>query len=333
MFGTNGGGFFNANAAHPFENSTPLCNFIQMLSIFAIPAALTYTYGLITNARTHGWLIYFSMLAMFLFLTGVSLLAEYSNNPVLGTAGVMEGKETRFGIFSSVFFSTITTSASCGAVNAMHASLSPISGGIALLNMMLGEIIFGGVGSGLYGMLLFVLLTVFLAGLMVGRTPEYMGKKIEAREITMVLLAILATCAIILVGSAVAIATPAGLSSLTNAGPHGLSEILYAFVSAAGNNGSAFAGLNANTVFYNLALAITMLVGRFAVIVPALAIAGSMVDKKISPPSVGTFSTDSGVFAVLLISVIVIVGALTFFPALTLGPIVEHFLMLKGQTF
>jgi K+-transporting ATPase ATPase A chain len=333
MLGTNGGGFFNANAAHPFENSTPLSNFIQMLSIFAIPAGLTYMYGLMTNARKHGWVIYASMLAMFLVLTGLSLWSEFSTNPVFGLSGLMEGKETRFGVFNSVFFSTITTSASCGAVNAMHASLSPFSGGIAMLNIMLGEVVFGGVGAGFYGILIFILLTVFLAGLMVGRTPEYMGKKIEGREMTLVLLAILAPCAVILIGSGISVVLPTALSSLGNAGPHGLSEILYAFASSAGNNGSAFAGLNANTLYYNLILAFTMFVGRFAIIVPAIAIGGSLVEKKISPPSPGTFSTDSFIFAVLLISVILIVGALTFFPALSLGPIVEHFLMLKGQTF
>ena len=333
MVGTNGGGFFNANAAHPFENSTPLSNFIQMLSIFLIPAGLTYMYGSMTNARRHGWVLYSSMLAMFLVLTGLSLWSEYSMNPVFGLSGLMEGKETRFGVFGSVFFSTITTSTSCGAVNAMHASLSPFSGGIAMLNMMLGEVIFGGVGAGFYGILVFVLLTVFLAGLMVGRTPEYMGKKIEAREMTMVLLAILAPCAVVLVGAGISAVLPMALSSLGNAGPHGLSEILYAFASSAGNNGSAFAGLNANTVYYNLMLAITMFVGRFAIIVPVIAVAGSLVEKKYSPPSPGTFSTDTGIFAVLLIAVILIVGALTFFPALSLGPIVEHFLMLKGQSF
>jgi len=333
MLGTNGGGFFNANAAHPFENSTPISNFVQMLSIFLIPAGLTFTYGLMTKARRHGWVIYASMLGLFIVLTGVSLWSEYATNPVFGVAGLMEGKETRFGIFNSVFFSTITTSASCGAVNAMHASLSPLSGGIAMLNMMLGEVVFGGVGAGMYGMLHFILLTVFLAGLMVGRTPEYLGKKIESREMSMVLIAILSPCAVILLGAGLSVVMPIGLSSLSNAGPHGLSEILYAFTSSAANNGSAFAGLNANTPFFNLMLALTMFVGRFAVIVPGLAVAGSLAAKKYSPPSPGTFATDTLIFAILLISVILIVGALTFFPALTLGPIIEHFLMLKNQTF
>lgn len=333
MLGTNGGGFFNANAAHPFENPTALSNFIQMLSIFLIPAGLTYLYGLMSKSRSNGWTIYFSMLIMFLAATGFSLWSEYSHNPIFSLSGLMEGKETRFGVFGSVLFSVITTAASCGAVNAMHASLSPFSGGIAMLNIMLGEVVFGGVGAGFYGMLLFVLLTVFLAGLMVGRTPEYMGKKIEAREMTMVLVAILSPCAVILLGAGVSSVLPISLSSLGNAGPHGLSEILYAFTSAAGNNGSAFAGLNANTVYYNLILAFVMLVGRFAVIFPILAVAGSLAEKKYSPPSPGTFATDTSVFATLLILVILIVGALTFFPALSLGPIVEHFLMRNGQTF
>jgi potassium-transporting ATPase potassium-binding subunit len=332
MLGTNGGGFFNANAAHPFENPTPLSNFIQMLSIFLIPAALTYAYGTMTKARRHGWTLFGSMLVVFLFLTLASLWFETSANPVFG-ASLLEGKETRFGIFNSILFSTITTSASCGAVNAMHASLSPLSGGIAILNMLFGEVIFGGVGAGLYGMLLFVLLTVFLAGLMVGRTPEYMGKKIEAREMKFVLLAILAPCFIVLFATAISVVLPAALSSLGNGGPHGLSEMFYAFTSAAANNGSAFAGLNANTVYLNLALALTMLVGRFAIIFPVLAIAGSLAQKKYAPPSAGTFATDTPIFAILLICVIVIVGALTFLPALSLGPIVEHFLMLKSQTF
>ncbi len=333
MLGTNGGGFFNANAAHPFENPTALSNFFQMLSIFLIPAALTYVYGTFTSARRHGWVIFATMMVVFLGLTLFSLNTEYALNPGLNMAGLMEGKETRFGIFNSVFFSTITTSASCGAVNAMHSSLSPISGGIALLNMMLGEVIFGGVGAGLYGMLAFILLTVFIAGLMVGRTPEYLGKKIESQEIRMVILAILAPCLVIFIGSAVSSVSPNGLSSLLNKGPHGFSEILYAFTSAAANNGSAFAGLNANTLYYNLTLAIAMFFGRFAIILPLLAVAGSLAKKKYSPPSPGTFRTDSVLFLLLLIGVIFIIGALTFLPGLSLGPIIEHLLMIKGQTF
>lgn len=333
MLGTNGGGFFNANAAHPFENSTPLSNFVQMVSIFAIPAALTYTYGLMTKARRHGWIIFATMMALFIAMTAISLVSEFQPNPVFNQAGIMEGKETRFGVFNSVLFSTVTTSASCGAVNAMHSSLSPLSGGIAMLNIMLGEIIFGGVGAGLYGMLLFVLMTVFIAGLMVGRTPEYMGKKIEAREMTMVIIAILAPCAAILIGTAISAVSPAGLSSLANKGPHGFTEMLYGFTSAAGNNGSAFAGLSANTVYYNLMLGLAMLIGRFAIIFPLLAVAGSLAQKKYSPPSKGTFETDNVLFAVLLIGVILIVGALTFLPSLSLGPIVEHLKMMKAQTF
>lgn len=333
MIGTNGGGFFNANSAHPFESPTAFTNFLQMLVILIIPAGLTYTYGTMTKSRKHGWVIFGTMLALFLGVLALSLASEYMVNPVFKHSGLMEGKETRFGVFNSVLFSTITTSASCGAVNAMHASLSPLSGGLAMLNIMLGEVIFGGVGAGLYGMLLFVLLTVFIAGLMVGRTPEYLGKKIEAREMTMVILAVLAPCATILVGAGLSAVLPVALSSLQNKGPHGFSEILYAFTSASGNNGSAFAGLNANTVYYNLTLTVAMFVGRFAVIVPALAIAGSLAQKKYSPPSSGTFEVDSLLFAALLIGVILIVGALTFLPGLSLGPIVEHLMMLKGQVF
>jgi K+-transporting ATPase ATPase A chain len=333
MIGTNGGGFFNANSSHPFENPTPLSNFLQMFAIFLIPAALTFTFGSMVRSRRHGWILFGVMLTLFMGFTALSLSSEFSHNPVFQQSALMEGKETRFGVFNSVFFSTITTSASCGAVNAMHASLSPLSGGIALLNMMLGEIVFGGVGAGLYGMLLFVLLTVFIAGLMVGRTPEYLGKKIEAKEITWVILAVLAPCAVILLGTGISLAVPAGLSSLANQGPHGLTEILYAFTSAAANNGSAFAGLNANTLYYNLMLGVVMFIGRFAIIIPILAVAGSLAQKKYSPASSGTFEVDTILFGFLLIAVILIVGALTFVPALSLGPIVEHFLMLRGQTF
>ncbi len=333
MLGTNGGGFFNANASHPFENPTALSNFFQMLSIFSIGAALTYMYGSVTGARKHGWVIFGTMLTLFITFTSISLASEFTANPVFNQSGIMEGKEARFGVFNSVFFSSVTTSASCGAVNAMHSSLSPLSGGVAMVNMMLGEIIFGGVGAGFYGMMLFVLMTVFIAGLMVGRTPEYLGKKIEAKEMTMVILAILAPCAAVLIGTGISAISPVGLSSLANKGPHGLSEMLYAYTSAAANNGSAFAGLNANTLFYNLMLAVAMFVGRFAIIIPILAIAGSLVQKKYSPPSTGTFETGTTLFALLLIGVILIVGALTFLPALSLGPIVEHLMMIKGQTF
>jgi potassium-transporting ATPase potassium-binding subunit len=330
--GTNGGGFFNANSAHPFENPTPFSNFLEMLSILLIPAALTYAYGKFIGNIRHGRIIFTVMLLMWLAGLSLSLYSEYQGNPLYGGMS-MEGKETRFGVTNSIIWSTATSVASNGSVNAMHESLTPIAGGVAMFNIMLGEIIFGGVGAGMYGMLLFILLTVFLAGLMVGRTPEYLGKKIEAREMQMTLLAILAQCAAILIGAGIALALPAGLSSLANKGPHGLSEILYAYTSAVGNNGSAFAGLNANTVFYNLTLGFAMLIGRFAVIIPALAIAGNLAHKKVTAVSAGTFSTNNATFAVLLVSVILIVGALTFFPALSLGPIVEHFLMNAGRVF
>jgi K+-transporting ATPase ATPase A chain len=333
QLGTNGGGFYNANSAHPLENPTPISNFLEMLSILLLPASLVFTYGRLVGSRRQGWLISGVMLALFLGGLALSLNGEFSHNAAIGTQANMEGKEIRFGIVNSVLWAMATTAASNGSVNAMHSSLSPLAGGVALFNIMLGEIIFGGVGAGLYGMLMFVLLTVFLSGLMVGRTPEYLGKKIEVKEIRMVMLAVLAPCAVILVGSGIASVLPVALSSLTNRGPHGLSEILYAYSSGAGNNGSAFAGLNANTVFYNVTLGIAMLIGRFAVIIPSLAIAGSLVIKNVSPPSAGTLSTTSITFAVLLIGVILIVGALTFLPALSLGPIIEHLMMVAGRTF
>ena len=333
QLGTNGGGFFNANSAVPFENPTPFSNFLEMLAILLIPAALTYTYGKLIGNRKHGWLIFGVMLLLWLGGLAASLYSEYSHNGATGTTVNMEGKEVRFGVVNSVIWSTATTAASHGSVNAMHSSLTPIAGGVAMFNMMLGEVIFGGVGCGLYGMVLFIMLTVFLAGLLVGRTPEYLGKKIEARDIQMVIVAIIAPSAALLIFAGISSVIRPGLSSLANGGPHGLSEILYAFASCAGNNGSAFAGLNANTVYYNVMLGLTMLIGRFAVLIPVLAIAGHMGPKKLSPPSAGTFSTNSGIFAILLIGVILIVGALTFFPALSLGPIVEQFLINAGQTF
>jgi K+-transporting ATPase ATPase A chain len=333
QLGTNGGGFFNTNSTHPFENPTPFTNFLQMLAILLIPTALTYTYGTMVGATRQGWVIFGAMLALFLVGLVVMLTAEYSANPVLGVARVMEGKELRNGIANSVLWGAATTAASNGSVNAMHSSLSPLAGGVALLNIMLGEVIFGGVGAGLYGMLIFVILTVFIAGLMVGRTPEYLGKKLEAREIKLAMIAVLLPSAGILLFSALASVTDAGRSGLSSGGPHGLSEILYAFASGAGNNGSAFAGLDANTPFYNLLIGVVMWIGRFGVILPVLAIAGSMAAKRVAPPSPGTFPTDSALFAVLLITVILIVGALTFFPALSLGPIVEHLLMSAGRTF
>jgi K+-transporting ATPase ATPase A chain len=333
QLGTNGGGFFNANSAHPFENPTPFSNLLEMLAILLIPASLTFTYGRLVGSNRQGWTIFTAMMILLLVGLGVSLYAEYASNPVFGNLSLMEGKETRFGITNSVIWSTSTTAASNGSVIAMHDSLSPLSGMIAMLNIMLGEVIFGGVGAGLYGMVIFIILTVFIAGLMVGRSPEYMGKKIEAFEVKMAIIAILAPSFVILVFSAWASVSQAGLSGLNNSGPHGLSEILYAFSSAAGNNGSAFAGLNANTVFYNLTLGIGMLIGRFGVIIPVLAIAGSMAQKKITPFSSGTFRTDNWLFIGLLISVILIVGGLTFFPALSLGPIVEQLLLNNAITF
>ncbi|GAT62521.1 potassium-transporting ATPase subunit KdpA [Paludibacter jiangxiensis] len=333
QLGTNGGGFFGVNSAHPFENPTPFSNFLEMLAILLIPAALTYTYGLFIGSKKQGWTLFGAMLIILCVGLGVSLYAEYAANPALHITGSMEGKETRFGIVNSIIWSTSTTVASNGSVNAMHDSLSPLAGLVAMFNMMLGEVVFGGVGSGLYGMIAFVILTVFIAGLMVGRTPEYLGKKIESFEVRMALIAVLAPAVCILAFTAIAVSTHAGLAGLNNKGPHGLSEILYAFTSACGNNGSAFAGLTTNTPFYNVLLSICMLVGRFGVIIPMMAIAGSMAGKKITPVSSGTFHTDNGMFLILLIGVIIIVGGLTFFPALSLGPILEHLLMQAGMTF
>jgi potassium-transporting ATPase potassium-binding subunit len=333
QLGTNGGGFFNTNSAHPFENPTPFSNLLEMLAILLIPAALTYTYGKMVGSTLQGWTIFTAMLILLLAGLLISLYAEYSSNPIFGRLHLMEGKEARFGITNSVLWGTITTAASNGSVNAMHDSFSPVAGMIAMINIMLGEIIFGGVGAGLYGMVIFIILTVFIAGLMVGRTPEYLGKKVQAFEVQMAIIAVLAPNFVILLFTAWASVSHAGLSGMNNSGPHGLSEILYAYSSAAGNNGSAFAGLNANTVFYNLTLAFGMLAGRFGVIIPVLAIAGSMAKKKITPASAGTFRTDNWLFIGLLIAIILIVGGLTHFPALSLGPVVEHLLMNHGITF
>ena len=333
QLGTNGGGYFNANSAHPFENPTPLTNFLELLAILLIPAALTFTFGRMIKAQKQGVTLFIVMLLVWLFGLGVSVYSETRLNPVVQSAAALEGKETRLGVANSLLWSTATTVASSGSVNSMHSSLSPLAGGVAMFNMMLGEVIFGGVGAGMYGMLLFCILTVFLAGLMVGRSPEYLGKRIEAPEIKMALLGILGPCAVILIGTAFSAVYPDALSSLSHKGPHGFSEILYAFTSAAANNGSAFGGLNANTPYFNVVLGLVMLIGRFVVIIPALSIAGSMAAKKIAPTSAGSFSTDSGIFGILLIGTIIIVGALTFLPALSLGPIVEHFVMLKGQTY
>ncbi len=333
QLGTNGGGFFNANSAHPFENPTPFSNLLEMLSLLLIPAALTFTYGKMVGSTRHGWTIFFTMLLLLLAGLAFALYAEYSANPIFGHLPLMEGKETRFGITNSILWATSTTAASNGSVIALHDTLSPIAGMIPMINLMLGEVIFGGVGSGLYGMVIFIILTVFIAGLMVGRTPEYLGKKIDAFEVQMAIIAVLAPNIIILFFSAWASVGEVGLSSLNNSGPHGLSEILYAFSSAAGNNGSAFAGLNANTLFYNITLSIGMLIGRFGVIIPVMAIAGNMSKKKIAPVSTGTFRTDNGLFIGLLIAVIIIIGGLTHFPALSLGPVVEHLLMNSGVSF
>ena len=333
QLGTNGGGFFNANSAHPFENPTPLTNFLEMFSILLIPAALTSTYGKLVGAPRQGWVIFAAMLILFLAGLGMMLAAEYNTNPVTGAVANLEGEEIRFGVANSVLWGAATTAASNGSVNAMLASFSPLAGGVALLFILLGEVVFGGVGAGLYGMLMFVILTVFIAGLLVGRTPEYLGKRIEAREVQMALLTILLPSAVILLFSGLAVVLDAGLSSRANLGPHGLTEILYAFASAAGNNGSAFAGLNASTPFYTILTSVAMWIGRLGVILPALAIAGSMAAKKVAPPSTGTFPTDGPLFAAMLVAVVLIIGALTFFPALSLGPIVEHLLMQAGRTF
>ncbi|MGH9900775.1 MAG: potassium-transporting ATPase subunit KdpA, partial [Pyrinomonadaceae bacterium] len=344
QWGTNGGGFFNANSAHPLENPTPLTNLIGLFSIFAISAGLTYTLGRMTGSQRHGWAVFAAM--AFLFFAGifVTYWAEARGNPLLaGTdqavsalqpGGNMEGKEVRFGIANSALWAVVTTDASCGAVNAMHDSFTPLGGLVPLANIMLGEVIFGGVGAGLYGILIFVILSVFIAGLMVGRTPEYLGKKIEAYDVKMAMLAVLIFPLVILVFTAISGVSPDfGTSQLNNQGPHGLSEMLYAFTSGTGNNGSAFAGISANTYWYNTTIGAAMLLGRFMIIVPMLAIAGNLARKKAIPPSPGTFPVTTPLFSTLLVSVIVIVGALTFFPVLSLGPVVEHLLMGAGQTF
>jgi potassium-transporting ATPase potassium-binding subunit len=345
-FGTNGGGFLNANSAHPFENPTPFTNFFEMVCIFAISAGLTYTLGDMTGSRKHGWAVWGAM--AFLFLAGVTTAywAEARGNPMLAAAGAdqsvtalspggnMEGKECRFGIANSALFATVTTDASCGAINGWHDSFTPLGGMVPLVNIMLGEVIFGGVGAGMYGVLVFIILSVFIAGLMVGRTPEYLGKKVQAYDVQMAMLVILVFPLTILVLTAISVVSPGfGTSSITNPGPHGLSQILYAFASGTGNNGSAFGGLAANTHWYNLTIGFATLIGRFFMIIPMLAIAGSLGRKKRVPPSAGTFPVTTPLFSALLVGVIVIVGALTFFPALSLGPIVEHLLMAKAQVF
>jgi K+-transporting ATPase ATPase A chain len=343
MLGTNGGGFFNANSAHPFENPNPLTNFLEMVSIFLIPAGLTYTLGRMTGSQRHGWAVFAAMAILFFSGVITAYWSEAKGNPLLAGAdqrvsaqqagGNMEGKEVRFGIANSALFATVTTDASCGAVNGVHDSYTPLGGMVPLVNIMLGEIVFGGVGAGMYGVLIFVVLSVFIAGLMVGRTPEYLGKKIEAYDVKMAMLYVLIFPLSILIFSAISALSPDfGLATLTNRGPHGLSEMLYAFTSATGNNGSAFAGLGANR-YYNLTVGFATLIGRFLMIVPMLAVAGSLVRKKTVPPSPGTFPVNTPLFTVLLVSVIIIVGALTFFPALSLGPLLEHLLMNAHKTF
>ncbi len=343
MLGTNGGGFFNANSAHPFENPTPLSNYLQMISIFVIPAGLTYTLGRMTGSQRHGWAVWAAMAILFAAGVTTAYWAEARGNPLLKgvdqhaslmqSGGNMEGKEVRFGIADSTLFATITTDASCGAINGWHDSYTPLGGMVPLANIMLSETVFGGVGAGMYGILIYVVLSVFIAGLMVGRTPEYLGKKIEAYDVKMAMLVTLVFPLVILVLAGISSVKGFGTSSISNAGPHGLTQILYAFTSMAGNNGSAFGGLNGNTPWYNIAGGATMLIGRFFMILPMLAIAGNLAKKKYVPPSLGTFPVTTPLFSVLLVGVIVIVGALTFFPALSLGPILEHLLMQAGKTF
>jgi len=344
IFGTNGGGFFNSNSAHPFENPTPLTNFLQLILIFAVPSGLTYTLGRMTGSQRHGWAVWNAMAVLFLAGVMVAYWAEARGNPLvqhvdqtasaLQSGGNMEGKEVRFGIANSALYATVTTDASCGAVNSMHDSFTPLGGMVPLVNIMLGEVVFGGVGAGLYGIVVFVILAVFIAGLMVGRTPEYLGKKIEAYDVKMAMLSVLIFSLTILVFTAIAVVSPRfGTSSISNPGPHGLSQILYAYTSGTGNNGSAFAGINANTLWYNTTIGFATLLGRFFAVIPILAIAGNLARKKVVPASAGSFPVTTPLFTVLLVSVILIVSALTFFPALSLGTILEHLLMNAGKVF
>jgi K+-transporting ATPase ATPase A chain len=343
ILGTNGGGFVNANSAHPFENPTPLTDFMQIIMILAIGSGLTYTLGRMTGSQRHGWAVWAAMAILCFAGILITYAMEAHGNPLLHgvdqhvsamqSGGNMEGKEVRFGMTQSALFATVTTDASCGAVNGMHDSFTPLGGMVPLVNIMIGEVIFGGVGAGMYGIIVFIIISVFIAGLMVGRTPEYLGKKIEAYDVKMAMLTVLIFCMIVLVLTGVAIVSPFGASSISNAGPHGLSQVLYAYTSMAGNNGSAFAGLNGNTPWYNVSGAFDMLFGRFFMVIPVLAIAGNLARKKIVPESVGTFPVTTPLFTFLLISVILIVSALTFFPALSLGPILEHLLMHAGRVF
>jgi len=341
--GTNGGGFFGANSAHPFENPTPLSNFIEMFAIFAIASSLTYTLGRMTGSPRHGWAVWAAMAALFLMGVTIAYWSEAHGNPILRSVdqrasamqsgGNMEGKEVRFGIANSALFATVTSDTSCGAVNSQHDSFTPLGGMVPMINIMLGEVVFGGVGSGLYGVVVFVILAVFIAGLMVGRTPEYLGKKIESYDVQMAMLSILIMTFVILSFSAIAVVRPFGTASISNPGPHGLSQILYAYTSMVGNNGSAFGGLNGNTLWYNASGAVAMMLGRFFMHIPILAIAGNLAKKKIAPASAGTFPVTGALFTVLLVSTILIVSALTFFPALSLGPILEHLQMHAGKVF
>lgn len=344
QWGTNGGGFFNTNSAHPFENPTPFTNLLEMIAIFAISAGLTYTLGRMTGSQKHGWAVFGAMTVLFLAGVLIAYWAEAKGNPLLRevdqtasatqSGGNMEGKEVRFGLANSTLWATITTDASCGAVNSMHDSYTPLGGMVPLANIMLSEVVFGGVGAGMYGILIYIVLAVFIAGLMVGRTPEYLGKKIESYDVKMAMLVVLVFPLVILIFAAISVVSPNfGSSQIANPGPHGLSEILYAFTEGAGNNGSAFAGISANTLWYNTTIGITMLIGRFMMIIPMLAVAGNLAKKKIVPATLGTFPVTTPLFTTLLVSVIVIVGALTFFPALSLGPIVEHLLMNAGKAF
>jgi K+-transporting ATPase ATPase A chain len=341
--GTNGGGFFNANSAHPYENPTPLTNFLEMVMIFLIPAGLTATLGKMTGSRSHGWAVWGAMAILFLIAVGLLYGLESRGNPLLAgvdqkatatqSGGNMEGKEVRFGIANAALFTAVTTDASCGAVNTMHDSLTPLGGLIPLVNILLGEVVFGGVGSGLYGMIVFVIITVFLAGLMVGRTPEYLGKKIEAFDVKMAMLSILIFPITVLCLTAIAVVTSAGTAEISNPGPHGFTQIFYAYTSAAGNNGSAFNGINSNTHWFNITLGVAMMFGRFFAVIPILALAGNLARKKSVPESAGTFPVTTPLFTLLLTATVVIVGALTFFPALSLGPVLEHLLMQAGKTF
>jgi K+-transporting ATPase ATPase A chain len=346
--GTNGGGFFNANSSHPFENPTPFTNFLEMFCILAIPSAFTYTLGKMTGSQRHGWAVWSAMALLFLAGVSTAYWAEARGNPLLAsaaqhgsphpayaqqTSGNLEGKEVRFGVVNSALFATVTTDTSCGAVNSMHDSFTPLGGMVPMINLMLSEVIFGGVGAGMYGMLVFVILSVFIAGLMVGRTPEYLGKKIEAYDVKMAMLVVLIFPLVILVFTAISVLYSFGTSSMSNAGPHGFSQVLYAFTSSVANNGSAFGGINGNTLWYNTSLGIAMLLGRFMMILPMLAIAGNLAGKKTTPATLGTFPVTGPLFTVLLLGVVVIVGALTFFPALSLGPILEHLLMQAGKVF